>query len=129
MLVCLVFVVVNCDKGKAKEYTWNDAVKRFKNVEYVGYSDWRMPTVDELKTLVYCSNGRKTKDDSRCNDGADRPTINQQAFPNTPSSSVWSGSPVAYGTNYAWFVNFDNGISGYGFRYGDRYVRLVRGGQ
>jgi hypothetical protein len=49
---------VNCEEGKAEKFTWDEAVKRFKNVEYAGYSDWRLPIIDELKTLLYCSEGK-----------------------------------------------------------------------
>ncbi|MCI5219842.1 MAG: DUF1566 domain-containing protein [Candidatus Electrothrix sp. LOE2] len=124
---------VNCEDGKAKEYTWNDAVERFKNVEYAGYSDWRLPTIDELKTLMYCSKGADK--DGWCNDGSERPTINQQAFPNTETFSVvWSGSPNAGNSDYAWHVDFSVGYSNYdgrgGGNRGSGYaVRLVRGGQ
>uniref|UniRef100_UPI004055CA12 caspase family protein n=1 Tax=Candidatus Electronema sp. TaxID=2698783 RepID=UPI004055CA12 len=61
---------VNCEQGKTEEYEWDDAVKRFKDVEYAGYADWRLPTIDELKTLVYCSNGVKDKKDGWCNEGS-----------------------------------------------------------
>ncbi|RWX48208.1 SH3 domain-containing protein [Candidatus Electrothrix aarhusensis] len=119
----------NCEKGKAEEYTWNDAVKRFKNVDYAGYSDWRLPTIDELKSLVYCSKGVKDKDDGECNDGSERPTINQQVFPNT-SLWYWSGSPYAGASDLAWYVNlFYGGYSNYVGRDANYAVRLVRGGQ
>lgn len=66
---------VNCEDGKRERYEWENAVRRFKNVEYAAYKDWRLPTIDELKTLVYCSNGVKDKDNGRCNDGSEKPTI------------------------------------------------------
>jgi hypothetical protein len=119
---------VNCEKGKAKKYEYDDAVQRFKNVEYAGYSDWRLPTVDELKTLVYCSKGVKNKEDGWCNYGSERPTINQQAFPNT-TDWYWSSSPFANYSGDAWYVNFYYGYSNYDFRGDGSAVRLVRGGQ
>ncbi|CAK8724768.1 Leucine rich repeat-containing protein [Candidatus Electrothrix laxa] len=121
---------VHCEEGEAKKYTWDDAVSRFKNVEYADYNDWRLPTIDELKTLVYCSNGVKDKDNGECNDGSKKPTtINQQAFPNTPATSVWSGSPHAYYTGNAWKVHFNYGNSYSNDRSSSYAVRLVRGGQ
>ncbi len=120
---------VNCEQGKAKEYEWNDAVQRFKKVQYAGYADWRLPTIDELKTLVYCSNGVKDKDDGECNDGSEKPTINQQAFPNTLSGWYWSGSPNALNSDNAWDVNFNYGYSSANYRNLNVAVRLVRGGQ
>ena len=120
---------VNCENGKKEEYKWDDAVKRFKNVAYAGYSDWRLPTIDELKTLLYCSKGENEVGD--CNDEAEKPTINQQAFPNTEIFNVWSESPytVHSGLGLVWSVNFDDGYSGFGIRSFSGAVQLVRGGQ
>ena len=49
---------VNCEEGKVKTYTWGEAVRRFKDVEYAGYTDWRLPTIKELETLLQCSKGK-----------------------------------------------------------------------
>ena len=80
---------------------------------------WRMPTKDELLTLL------KT--------GVGSPTIDTTWFQNTPvsgsASVVWSGSPNAYNTGYAWYVNLYNGYSYYSVRSNNYGVRLVRGGQ
>jgi hypothetical protein len=79
-------------------------------------SGWRMPTKDELLTLV------KT--------GVGSPTIDTTWLPNPPSH-VWSGSPDAYDASKAWGVGFYNGGSYDSYnRYSDRLgVWLVRGGQ
>ncbi len=125
---------VNCEEGEVEKYKWDDAVKRFKDVKYANYKDWRLPTIDELKTLVYCSSGVKDKDKGTCNDNSEQPTINQQAFPNTLSSWYWSRSPDADSSYHAWTVGFVNGFSGSGSsdvvnRDNSFVVRLVRGGQ
>ncbi len=52
----------DCEKGKIEKYTWNTAVQRFKDIEYAGYADWRLPTIDELKTFLYCSKGKNNTD-------------------------------------------------------------------
>ncbi|MCI5143242.1 MAG: DUF1566 domain-containing protein [Candidatus Electrothrix sp. ATG1] len=119
---------VNCEDGEIEKYKWDEAVQRFKNVDYVGYSYWRLPTIDELKTLVYCSKG-KDKERKWCNDGSEEPTINQQAFPNTLAWNYWSGSPSADVSDGAWGVYFYYGVS-YAYNRSSVYaVRLVRGGQ
>ncbi|MCI5130824.1 MAG: hypothetical protein D3904_04720 [Candidatus Electrothrix sp. EH2] len=33
---------VNCEEGEPKKYKLDDEVKRFKDVAYAGYSDWRL---------------------------------------------------------------------------------------
>ncbi|MCI5113858.1 MAG: DUF1566 domain-containing protein [Candidatus Electrothrix sp. AW1] len=127
----------NCEHGKVERYTWKEAVKRFKNVKYAGYTDWRLSTISELETLVVYS-CRKRKD--KYADYTDwwlpiidkpmyeRPTINQQAFPNT-AIFYWSGSPHMYFSDSAWYVNFSHGYSSSGNRYVNYAVRLVRNGQ
>ncbi|MCI5178540.1 MAG: DUF1566 domain-containing protein [Candidatus Electrothrix sp. AW3_4] len=127
----------NCEEGKAERYNFDEAVEKFKSVKYAGYADWRLPTVDELRTLIYCSNGTSQQDawDKGCNkdyssNGFETPTINQQAFPNTPAWWYWSGSPYADYLVYAWVVYFVNGFSNVDLRsYNHLAVRLVRSGQ
>jgi Protein of unknown function (DUF1566) len=80
-----------------------------------GRSDWRMPHVKELESIV--------------NFSSVNPAIDTAWFPNTPASIFWSGSPDAGDAPSAWHVNFYYGDAYYGDRgYGDR-VRLVRAGQ
>ncbi|PIQ53878.1 MAG: hypothetical protein COW02_05970 [Comamonadaceae bacterium CG12_big_fil_rev_8_21_14_0_65_59_15] len=78
-----------------------------------GASDWRMPHVKELETIA---------DFGRFN-----PAIDPTYFPNTGSSSYWSGLPERQG--YVWLVDFSNGRVGYSSHFGLLRVRLVRTGQ
>ncbi|MBF0220180.1 MAG: DUF1566 domain-containing protein [Gammaproteobacteria bacterium] len=122
-------------EGNAKKYKWDDAVKLTAN--FAGYQDWRLPTIKELNSLVYCSSGSPdfypfvgVKDKQNgCNGDHQKPTINLQAFPDTPASYVWSASAYADGSNDAWFVYFNYGYSDSGNRDNGYGVRLVRGGQ
>ncbi|HFG1797120.1 Lcl C-terminal domain-containing protein [Vibrio cholerae] len=93
----------NCT-GKAQEISWDDAIKLKHN--FAGSTAWRLPTVEELDSLVYCSKGRKPSErpngklvydtDGIClGDNYQRPTINIRAFPNTSNSVYWSSSPYA----------------------------------
>jgi len=38
-----------------KAYTWNDAFAYCENLEYAGFSDWRMPAPQEIMTIVVYS--------------------------------------------------------------------------
>ena len=94
-------------------YTWDEA--REITSDFGGYTDWRLPTIQELLTLVDFTKYA--------------PAINTDYFPNQPSSYVWSGSPYAPYANNAWDVHFYNGSANYGYRYGYLFVRLVRSGE
>jgi len=90
-------------------------VNRVNTASLCGATDWRMPTVNDLESLVHY--------------GRSNPAIDTGYFPNTVSSYVWSGSPYAAYSARAWFVNFNYGYSSASFRVSDFAVRLLRGGQ
>jgi len=98
-----------------------DTEKYVQDVNAAGlcgsYTGWRMPTVKELEGVTDL--------------GRSSPAIDPTYFPNTPSSYVWSGSPSAGNSSYAWYVVFSVGYASnrYGGRSGAGQVRLVRGGQ
>jgi len=94
-----------------------------------GKKDWRMPTVDELMKLVYCSDGKYDTDGFCTNlQLVARPTINSTYFPNTVSDWYWSSShAVPYGdSSFAWAVYFYSAIPFGSNKYSSNFVRLVR---
>lgn len=105
--------------GDAAYYTWQGALQRANSLNanggYADYTDWRVPNMNELTSIV----------EDKCYG----PAINGKIFPDTPSTSFWSASPDAYFSFYAWIVYFVNGFDNFGYKYSDRAVRLVRGGQ
>ncbi len=107
----------NCTAdGGTTSFTWADALTHAENHTFASHSDWRLPNMNELRSLV-----------EDCRVG---PTINDAVFPNTSSSGVWSGSPNANSSNGAWFVSFGYGLADdYGFHDVGYRVRLVRAGQ
>jgi hypothetical protein len=68
-------------------------VSSVNNQTLCGATNWRLPTLDELKKLVVCSDG-KYETDSTCTNYAsvELPTINLTYFPNT-DGWYWSSSP------------------------------------
>ncbi len=103
--------------GSAATYCNTKAyVDRVNTTDWCGANDWRMPTKEELRSIV----------------SYDRyyPAIDTTWFPNTPSAWFWSASPHADYGYYAWLVYFYYGTDGYGGKdYGGYQVRLVRSGQ
>ncbi len=124
----------NCT-GAASKYNWDAAHEAVAALNhdggYAGYCDWRLPSIDELKTLVYCSSGQpKTWNDTgkKCEGECNRPMIDLIAFPHTPISLCWSGSPTGNSSS-AWLVSFGSGSANEFNRNVNSHVRLVRGGQ
>lgn len=86
-------------------------------VTLCGFSDWRLPTVDELQSIVDYSVA------------APGPTVDATWFPNTRSENFWSASSYVSDSTKAWFVFFRDGYVDKASRASARDVRLVRTNQ
>lgn len=94
---------------------WNGLINAANTEKLCGFDDWRVPTIDELKTLV-------TNTDKK-------PVIDTRVFSLTLTVPHWSVSTYQHYPEHAQTVDFGTGASNYynGFR-GDRLpVRMVRG--
>lgn len=93
-------------------YTWADAKSYCATLALAGPTEWRLPTLIELLSIV--DSGRIV------------PSINITAFPNVVPDAFWTSTPAAVSSNYAWFVVFDLGYSVYNTTATARRVRCVR---
>ena len=103
------------DDGSTKAMNWKQALEHAESHAFAGYSDWRVPNIKELRSLV----ARNRYE----------PSINSTRFPNTSGEWFWSASPYAHDHDDALVVDFKYGYDGYYNRNGTTRVRLVRGGQ
>lgn len=101
--------------GSATAHTWRGALQLADAASYAGRSDWRLPNVKELASIV----------EQACYD----PAIDPGIFPGTPSYVFWSSSPDASDAGFAWGVLFNYGDGGGDGKGDGGRVRLVRGGQ
>jgi Protein of unknown function (DUF1566) len=100
---------------EAKRYTWQEALNAADSFNqsggFAGYQDWRVPTIDELKTII--ERGKK-------------PAINHAMFPATPLSFFWSSTSVINVNHSAWAVYFYGGSAYWYGKTSYYYIRLVR---
>ncbi|MEW6077797.1 MAG: DUF1566 domain-containing protein [Thermodesulfobacteriota bacterium] len=97
-------------------YTWNDAQEFILDLNrnnFGGYSDWRLPTVNELAYIV--------------NYGAYGPAIDRSYFPNTINGQYWTAIPYATDDTLAWRIDFYDGGPVVSAKEELCYVRAVRG--
>lgn len=81
-----------------------------------GFTNWRLPTLRELFTLVHF--------------GVENSSIDATYFPNTQAANFWSLTPsTVYAPNNVWTVTFDVGNTNVSDKSNGGYVsaRLVRG--
>jgi Protein of unknown function (DUF1566) len=91
-------------------YTWPAAKTYCEGLALDG-TGWRVPSINELQTLV---------------DDSTNPSIDLMAFPMTPSEYFWSSSAVVDDASRAWTTFFTNG-STYSFATtASKNVRCVR---
>jgi hypothetical protein len=108
-------------QGDARQYSWQDALQaaQDENSNIYGYSDWRLPNIKELTSIV--------------EEACYNPAINLTIFPEPIDSEeteydYWTST--SYFLNKALKVRFKDGFYTYYYNRDQTYrVRLVRGGQ
>jgi len=104
------------ERSTSAPTTWVIAQNVCTQAATGGRLGWRLPTVDELASLVDLTQSN--------------PALPSGHLFTSPNASYyWSSTTSAYGPDYAWGVHFGSGGVSYSDKYGNFYVRCVRGGQ
>ena len=116
----------NCQTGN--QLTSGPLFSACDSSTYQGYTDWRVPTKNELRGLLLCSNGYNTVEsgeDCATGDGTfTRPTI-ASIFSGFPSTAVMS-STSAMSTTSSFYVDFFAGSTSIGNKTFARAALCVR---
>jgi hypothetical protein len=104
--------------GAVAKMDWETALVTCEADETAEYTDWRLPNIRELSSIINYGN-----------EIAEIPTIDNDFFPNTRTSYYWSSTTSQYvGCEFAaWRVLFDDGSTNYNGKGNTEYVRCVRG--
>ncbi len=96
--------------------TWKQALKYCQGLQLGGFTDWRLPNIKELLSIVVFRDKL--------------PLVNSRFFPGARAGAYWSSTTCEDAPYMAWVVDFSNGkpYRG-GFKNRRYFVRAVRGGR
>ena len=112
-------IITGSTNGSAT--TWQNALNSVNQANadggYCGYTDWRLPNINELKSLT--NYGQLSLDG----------WLSSQGFLNVRANNYWSSTSYAPDNLVAWLVGFSIGSVNADYKSGSTFVWPVRGGR
>jgi hypothetical protein len=105
----------DCTTGTATKLTWSNAIANCEGLATAGHTDWKLPNINELSSLVDYS--------------TTSPAINRTYFPNTAvNDDYWSSTQNVYSRPQALILEFGagEGTNQGPIGVGTNYFRCVR---
>ena len=116
--------------GTPTVYSWQQVNNMVKTLTYAGYSDWRVPTLDELKLLARTDvSSPMTKIPFLNPTVVPMPKCLEMAGGISSDSHLcwhWTSTPIEGSDHYAWIVYFGYGYDNANYDTASFPVRLVR---
>lgn len=94
---------------------WKDAIEACKNLDFASHKDWRLPTIQELFSIIDYTKA-----------AGEDPAIDTAVFPDTKRNWYWSITPTSWSSAFAWYVHFSSGDVSNHVKDYRGYVRPVR---
>lgn len=101
----------NCE-GKADQIYFEDAMGDRKYKRYAGYNNWRVPTIEEIKSIL----------EKRCK----KPAFNLTVFPGSPNFKLWSQTRDENSDDKVWIMFSSTGVAVKHRLSSSAMLRLVR---
>ena len=104
------------DGNAAGQKNWSDAKTYADGLMLCGYNNWRLPTVNELKSLVNYSDRVSPAN-----------WLNGNGFSSIQTANYWSSTIYSLSGGIAWTVDMYHGLVSYSNQAPNRFVLPVRG--
>ncbi|OHU96399.1 DUF1566 domain-containing protein [Pseudoalteromonas byunsanensis] len=104
-------VNITCNSA-ALQVNWQQALVAAKNSNYAGFTDWHVPNVKELASIIEHS--------------CVEPAINQEVFLSTQNDNYWSSTTAISEQDHAWAYQLADGKNNLKAKTSDIFLRLVR---